>query len=152
MMPGTATRDAPNRKRDLSFKLTVIARLLRNRFDQSVARIGFTRSQWALIAVVNRYPGSTQRSIAEQLQISEAAAGRLIDRLCSDGLLERLPREDDRRAYSVCLTAKAQPHLSVLADIALENEKQIYASLSDEQLEQLRIILDQIYHNVRAMK
>src|ERR1044072_7587964 len=104
MLSAAKTEEKSNSRRDLSFKLIVIARQLRNRFDQRVAKLGFTRSQWTLIAVVKRHPGSTQRTIAEELRISEAAAGRLIDRLCSDGLLERLPREDDRRAYSVCLT------------------------------------------------
>lgn len=152
MLRGATSEDAPNRKRELSFKLIVLARQLRNRFDQSVAKLGITRSQWALIAVVKRIPGATQRTIAEALEISEAAAGRLIDRLCAEGILERQPREDDRRAYSVCLTPAAQPQLSVLADIARENEELAYAGLTDAQLEQLQVLLDQIYHNVTALK
>lgn len=148
-MLGCATgEDALNQNRDLSFKLTVIARQLRSRFDQRVAKLGITRSQWALVAVVMRHPGATQRTIAEKLEISEAAAGRLIDRLCADGFLERQPRADDRRAYSVRLTEKAQPHLSVLADIAIENDELVYAGLSEAELDQLSAILDTIYGNV----
>ena len=148
-MLGCATdEDTLNRNRDLSFKLTVIARQLRNRFDQRVAKLGITRSQWALVAVVMHHPGATQRTIAEKLEISEAAAGRLIDRLCADGFLERQPRADDRRAYSVCLTPQAQPHLSILGDIASENDELAYAGLSETELDQLSAILDTIYGNV----
>jgi MarR family transcriptional regulator for hemolysin len=147
-----AIKDVPSRRRDLSFKLIVIARQLRNRFDQSVVKLGITRSQWSLIGVVSHNPDATQRTIAETLEISEAAAGRMIDRLCADGLLEREPREDDRRAYKVRLSTKAQPHFSACADIARENDEQAYAGLTDEQLEQLRIILEQIYRNVTTLK
>ena len=59
-----------------------------------MAELGVTRSQWTLIAVVARRPGLTQRVIAESLEIKEASAGRLIDKLCQDGMLIRQARDD----------------------------------------------------------
>ncbi len=141
-----------NLRRDLSRKLTVIARHLRNRFDQSVTKLGVTRSQWTLIAVVANRPGLTQRTIAELLEISEAAAGRLIDRLCAEGLLERKARSDDRRAYSVYLTDAAKPYMETLGGIARRNEEETYAGLSEDQLEQLDTLLALVYTNVAAQK
>ncbi len=146
------TEEAPDRKRDLSRKLTVVARHLRNRFDQSVTKLGVTRSQWTLIAVVASRPGLTQRTIAEVLEISEAAAGRLIDRLCAEDLLERKARSDDRRAYSVFLTDAAAPYLETLGTIAQRNEEETFSGLSEEQLEQLDAILSIVYNNVAAQR
>jgi MarR family transcriptional regulator for hemolysin len=85
---------------------------MRNNFDRVLAEKNITRSQWGLIAVVARRPGATQRTIAEVLEMSEASAGRLIDRLCADGLLERRERDDDRRARAVYITAAAEPLLA----------------------------------------
>ncbi|MET0239176.1 MAG: MarR family transcriptional regulator [Sphingobium sp.] len=147
-----AKEDVTDRKRDLTRKLTVIARHLRNRFDQSVNKLGVTRSQWMLIAVVANRPGLTQRTIAEILEISEAAAGRLIDRLCADGMLERKARSDDRRAYSVFTTPAAAPYLETLAGIARRNEDEAFAGLSEEQLEQIEVLLGLIYRNVAAQR
>jgi MarR family transcriptional regulator, transcriptional regulator for hemolysin len=153
MKPVTLDKDDdPDRKRDLSRKLTVIARHLRNRFDQSVTKLGVTRSQWTLIAVVASRPGLTQRTIAEVLEISEAAAGRLIDRLCAEGLLERKARSDDRRAYSVYLTDAAAPYLETLGGIARRNEEETFSGLSEEQLEQLDTLLALVYTNVAAQR
>ncbi|HEX7821094.1 MAG TPA: MarR family transcriptional regulator [Sphingobium sp.] len=145
-------QDTPDRKRDLSRKLTVVARHLRNRFDQSVTKLGVTRSQWTLIAVVAGRPGLTQRTIAEVLEISEAAAGRLIDRLCAEGLLERKARSDDRRAYSVHLTDAAAPYLETLSGIAQRNEEETFSGLDEEQLEQLDTLLALVYNNVAAQR
>ena len=142
--------ETPERRRDLSRKLTVIARHLRNRFDQSVTKLGVTRSQWTLIAVVSSRPGLTQRTIAEVLEISEAAAGRLIDRLCAEGLLERKARSDDRRAYSVYVTDAAAPYLDTLAGIAQRNEEETFSGLSEDQLEMLDELLALVYSNVAA--
>lgn len=138
--------------RDITRNLTVVSRLLRNLFNQSIGDTSVTRSQWTLILVADRKPGSTQRYIAEILEVSEAAAGRLIDRLCADGLLERRPRSDDRRAYSVYLTDKAQPHLERLNKIAVRNEEIAFAGLSDAQMNQLNELLSLVYANLVNQK
>lgn len=128
--------------------MTVLARMLRNNFDRQVAGLNVTRSQWAMIAVVARHPGATQRIIAEALEMSEASAGRLIDRLCADGLLERRDRCDDRRARAVYLTEAAEPLLAKLAEIAKNGEERMFSGFSNEELERLQDFVDRIYANI----
>jgi len=121
---------------------------LRNSFDREVANLNITRSQWAMIAVVSQYPGATQRVIADALEMSEASAGRLIDKLCCEGLLERREREDDRRARAVYLTEATKPLLEDIASIAESFEARMYAGFDDDELEALASYLDRIYDNV----
>ncbi|GGB99047.1 transcriptional regulator [Novosphingobium endophyticum] len=135
-------------RRRVSLRMTVIARLQRNNFDRKVTDLNVTRSQWAMIAVVARYPGSTQRTVAEYLEMSEASAGRLIDRLCADGLLERRDRRDDRRARAVYLTDAAGPLLEKLGKIANESEERMFQGFSDEEIERLLDYMNRIYENV----
>lgn len=135
-------------RRQVGLRMTVISRLQRNNFDRKVATLNVTRSQWAMIAVVARNPGSTQRSVAEYLEMSEASAGRLIDRLCAEGLLERRDRTDDRRARAVYLTPKAKPLLDQLGEIANESEDRMFQGFSDDEIEQLRDYMSRIYDNV----
>ena len=155
-VPGVGTPDrrrgaiegSHDKRRQIGLRLGVLARLLRNNFDREVASLGVTRSQWAMIAVVATHPGATQRVIAEKLEMSEASAGRLVDRLCADGLLERREREDDRRARAVYLTEKANPLLESLAKIADRNEDRMFRGFSAADLELLQALLDRIYENV----
>ena len=135
-------------KRDLGLKLSVIVRQMRKDFHKRAGEVGVTRSQWSLIAVVANIPGTTQRTIAEALEMSEASVGRLIDRLCVEGLLERRPKDDDRRAYCIYLTEKAAPLLSQLARIGHEHDDRSFAGISDEELLQLTELIDKVYHNV----
>lgn len=152
-----ATSEAPNNpfgthnespKRQVSLYLTIIARMMRNSFDRKVATLNVTRSQWAMIATVARNPGSTQRTIAEFLEMSEASAGRLIDRLCADGLLERRDRRDDRRARAVFVTDQAEPLLAQLGTIATESEQRTFRGFSDEEVQQMLSFMERIYENV----
>ncbi len=136
-------------RRSIGLRLTVIARQLRHLFDRHVGDLNITRSQWSMIVVVARRPGATQRTIAEALEMSEASAGRLIDRLCAEGLLKRRERDDDRRARAVYITEKAEPMLATLADLAQVHEERLFRGFSDEELDQLLNFLDRIYRNAQ---
>lgn len=135
-------------RQDIAIRIAVLARLIRNDFDRRLSEMSITRSQWSLVAVVARHPGATQRMISEVLEMSEASAGRLIDRLCADGLLERRERDDDRRARAVYLTPAAEPLLSRGAELAHENFGRLFKGLDDGQLEALQASLGVIYDNV----
>lgn len=129
----------------------MLARLLRGDFDRNVDNVGLTRSQWALIAVAARRPGSTQREIAELLEMSEASAGRLVDRLEADGMLERREREGDRRARAVYLTEAANPLLDRMGALARLREERWFRGISETQLQQTEEVLDRLYANVSAI-
>lgn len=148
-MSDTAVAEqALDSKRNIALRLTVLARLMRNSFDRQVASLNVTRSQWSMIVVVARNPGATQRTIAEALEMSEASAGRLIDRLCAEGLLQRQERYDDRRARAVYLTPAAEPLLAKLYEIGRKGEKAIFSGFSDAELETLEGYLERVYRNL----
>ena len=135
-------------KRTIAIRLNVLARQLRQRFDRHVTSHGVTRSQWSMIVVVARHPGSTQRMIAETLEMSEASAGRLIDRLCAEGLLRRQERDDDRRARAIYVTDKAKLLLDSLSGVAKRHEEVVFEGFAPEELAQLRDYLARIYDNL----
>ncbi len=125
---------------------------MRQHFDCRVSDIGVTRSQWTMFLLVARKPGATQREIAKALDMSEASAGRLIDRMCADGLLIRKPRDNDRRAHAVCLTDQAQPLLSQIGDIARASEIRIFKSFSEDELLEFGRLLDKLYTSLGGGK
>lgn len=141
-------KDGPITKRSISLKMTVLTRQMHKSFDQSVVSIGVTRSQWTLIAVIARRPAATQREIAEILEMSEAAAGRLVDRLVADGFLERRQKEDDRRAYCIHLTPASSAILDKISAVASEHEKVVFAGFDDADLKKFDSYLSLIAANV----
>lgn len=136
------------KRRNIGIRLSILARLMRNNFDRLTSRLNVTRSQWQMIAVVARNPGATQRYIAEVLEMSEASAGRLIDRLCADGMLTRRERDDDRRARAIYLTEAAEPLLSQLAEIGAASEDMLFRGFSDDELDLFESMVDRIYANL----
>lgn len=121
---------------------------MRNNFDRLTSKLNVTRSQWQMIAVVARNPGATQRYIAEVLEMSEASAGRLIDRLCADGMLTRRERDDDRRARAIYLTEAAEPLLTQLAAIGAASEDMLFKGFSSQELDMFESMIDRMYANL----
>ncbi|MFM5931770.1 MAG: MarR family winged helix-turn-helix transcriptional regulator [Novosphingobium sp.] len=144
----TVIENHGNPRREIGRLIILISRMLRQDFDRKVGDIGVTRSQWAMIAVVSRMPGTTQRKIAEILEMSEASAGRLIDRLCADGLLIRTEQDNDRRARAVHLTEKAAPLLEYLGSFAMENETRVFKSFTEEELVTFGRLLEKLRVNL----
>ncbi len=132
--------------------MATIARQIRLSFDERVEQMGVTRAKWALLATVSRRPGATQREIAALLEISDVTAGRMIDKVCTDGMLERRASPGDRRAYQIFLTPNAQPILEKLGEAARSHEAQMLAGLDDAELEMLDSILDRITRNIAAAR
>ena len=137
-----------NLRRNISLKLAIIARQMRAHFDDAVADLGVTRSQWTVIAVVSSRPGVTQRVVAEALEISEASAGRLIDRLVTEGFVERRRKEDDKRAHAVYLTDKGERLTGQLAELGLDSEAAAYEGIATEDLDKLEELLETIAGNL----
>lgn len=136
--------------RQISLLLATVSRLQRTIFDRSVAPLGVTRAQWAMIAVVARHPGASQRTLAEYLETSEAAVGRLIDRLCTEGLLERRERNGDRRTRAVYLTEQARPLLDRLGAIAVDSDCTMLSGFSKEEIDTLLGFMVRMHDNVSA--
>ena len=137
-----------SKRRNIGTRLGILARVLRNGFDRQTASLNVTRSQWAMIVVVSRRPGASQREIAETLEMSEASAGRLVDRLCADGLLERRLRKDDRRTRAVFLTDQATPLLDDLTAIAEKFEARMFEGFSEDELDKLADYVERVRENV----
>jgi DNA-binding MarR family transcriptional regulator len=148
--PEASPEASDERKKALAVKLTVLARQLWLTFDQRADKIGLTRAKWSVVAEVSRNPGATQRSIASSLQVTDVTAGRLIDRLCAEGYLERHEDPEDRRAYRVYPTEPARPLLQKLHELSDAHAREAFAGFGEAELARLEELLDAVSRNVGA--
>jgi MarR family transcriptional regulator for hemolysin len=130
----------------------VVARHMRQNFDESAEQSGLTRAKWTLFAAVARRPGATQRVLAEALEVREITVGRLIDRLCHEGYLKRREHPHDGRAYCVYLTPAAQPVLDKLSELARVHEAVTFNGLNDDDLDKVSELLDAMARNLSAAR
>lgn len=91
-----------------------------------------------------------QEQLAEQLDIDKAAVSRVIDSLEAKGYVRRVRRDEDRRAYSVSLTAKA----SEIGDDVKGVYDRLYTLVSkgitEEEFMEIKSLLSRVAVNIEA--
>jgi MarR family transcriptional regulator for hemolysin len=112
------TRRPPTFDRSFGFILSDISRLARREFDRRVRTLRLTRSQWLFLYHLARQPGCTQSELAESLQMERISVSRQAARLEKAGWIERSDHAEDRRAYHLHLTPKAERLALRLGDLA----------------------------------
>jgi DNA-binding MarR family transcriptional regulator len=135
-------------ERPISLKISIAARMLTKRFDHRAKKIGVTAAQWRTIAAVKRLEGATQRRIAAMLEVGDVTAGRLIDRLCADGWVERRPDPEDRRAHRIFMTPAARPVLERLGALGADEEARAFRGISPDDLVKFDDVLGRIMANL----
>jgi len=134
--------------KELAWEIGETSRMMRRYYDRRASALGVTSAQWRLLLRLSREPGLKQVELAERLDVEPITACRIVDRLEEAGLVERQRDPDDRRAWRLALTEKAQPILERLRALAEEMSGEAFAGMSVEEIEAMRGKLARIRENV----
>ena len=134
--------------KELAWEIAETSRMMRRFYDRRASALGVTTAQWRVIAHVGHTPGLKQVELAERLDVEPITACRIVDRLEEAGLVERQRDPEDRRAWRLVLTDKAQPIYRRLGDLAEEMSSEAFAGFSPQEFEGLRAKLARVRENV----
>ncbi len=138
-----------SQRRDLAFTINDVGRLLRTYADQKAAQFGLSRAKWAVLARLDRFEGLKQAELADMLDLQPISLTRLLDGLCDNGLIERRPDPDDRRAKRLFLTPAARPLLASLSTLGEDLMATALAGLTAAEEEALLTNLSALKENLR---
>jgi DNA-binding MarR family transcriptional regulator len=113
-------------------------------FKARLTPFGLTPQQFVLLAFLWKQDALTQAELSDKTDIDRTTMGGLIDRLAKDGLVERLPHPDDRRAYRICLTERAKTLEDELCPLAREVRERFLARLTQDEQQTLRSLLEKL--------
>jgi DNA-binding MarR family transcriptional regulator len=117
-------------------ELRYLLRIFLRFSEEEAHKAGLTPQQQQALLAIKGFPGGSQRAtigeLAERLQVRHHSAVGLVDRLVSQGLVDRIQDGADRRQVFVALTPSGEERLQDLSE-----------SHRDE--------LSRIGHDIRAM-
>jgi DNA-binding MarR family transcriptional regulator len=118
--------------------------LLRERFDTTLPRFD-------LMAQLERAPGGLKMNeLSRRMMVTGGNVTGITDQLVTEGLVERIDVEGDRRAYCVRLTAKGR---KLFHEMARQHEDWIveaFAGLSEKELSTLHRLLGKVKDHATA--
>ncbi len=97
----------------LFFNLNTFTREINKRWEEEFAKLGLSASHGYFLRLVLAAPNSTQKDLAERLNLAPSTLTRFVDALEKKGLLKREASAEDARAITIAPTKKA---------VALETE------------------------------
>jgi MarR family transcriptional regulator for hemolysin len=132
----------------LGFLVSDVARLLRFDFDRRSRKLGLSRSQWSVLARLSIRSGIQQKELADLMDIKPITLTRHLDRLESEGWIERRNHPNDRRANNVYLTEKGKSVIGNLRKIGQNVREKALSGINNKEearlLEMLALIRDNL--------
>ena len=113
-------------------------------FKERLTPFRLTPQQFGLLAFLWKQDALTQAELSDTTGIDRTTIGGLIDRLTKDGLVQRTPHPDDRRAYRICLTERGKSIENELCPLAREVRERFLAVLSPDEQETLWALLKKL--------
>lgn len=138
---------------DQILELTV---LLNEDMTGALADIGLTTSRVRLVWVLHRAGPSTQKTLAEAIDVSARNVTGLVDALVETGFVTREPHPHDRRASLVTLTERGTVTVNDLERQQHELAHQLFADMStrryDGLVKGMADVLDRLRTLITASK
>jgi len=126
-----------------------LASLLQRDMALSFERDGLTEARAHVLWLLRDGP-TTQRSIADALQVTARNITGLVDGLVASGHVARRPHPTDRRATLVTLTAKGRRLVQSMVAGYAEMHAVLFGAMSERQLASFRRSLATMLDRLRA--
>jgi MarR family transcriptional regulator for hemolysin len=141
-----------DRLRNFGFLLSETTRRYVLRFEQRARAISLTLPQCKVLVRLETDKGVSQTKLAEFVGVEPMTMVRILDRMEADGLVERRPDPEDRRARRLYLTRKAKPVLDRIWHLAELTRAETFAGISRQEREDFIGVLERVYSNVCALQ
>src|SRR3954447_715013 len=97
--------------------------------------------QFQVLGLLHDHGGLAQRELIQEMNVDPSILVTLLNPLEADGLVSRARDPADRRRHLVTLTAAGEKRLASASRAQKDTEQALFASLDDDQREQLRGLL-----------
>jgi len=127
------------------FLLGKVLQKMETKFVEGLSPFEVNARQYGVLLFIDGNPYSSQKDISENLQIDRTTMVSHIDHLEGLGYVERTRNPNDRRSYSLLITAKGKDVLDSRWEFLIHTELEVLSPLSDQEKQLLKELLIKIW-------
>jgi MarR family transcriptional regulator, transcriptional regulator for hemolysin len=128
------------------YLLRDVARMCRDRFERHGGTLGLTQTELNTLCTISAQEGIKQARLATLSEIEPTKLARLIDRMVSDGWIERRPVESER----LFLSEKIKPVVAAVLQNAARTRNEALAGLNEGASNGIKNILRNISRSLSS--
>ena len=134
----------------LGLHLTRTARAVAQAFDRAITAAGGSAATWQVLLLVRSGDWSTQSQLAKAMGVTGATLTHHLKGLEAEGLVRRWREPANGRVQRVELTPAGVEMFERLRAVAQRHDERLRSTLSDDEIGQLRAILDRLDAGLHA--
>jgi DNA-binding MarR family transcriptional regulator len=138
--------------RSFGFLLKDTSRLYVQRFEQQAASLGLTLPQCRVLVHLAVNEGVSQVQLAELADVEPMTLVRILDRMESDGWLERRTDPADRRARRLYLKSKGKPLVDKIWHLVEVTRGEAFAGIPKKQTDVMIAMLEKVRINFTSLQ
>lgn len=132
-------------------QMVALVTLMRREVEQRMGALGLTNAQWRPLWVLASGQADTAKEMARLLEMDAGAMTRLLDRLASKDLIERVRSDADRRVVHLRLTAAGQEAAAGVPQVLAAVNNDFLRGFSEAEWLQLRQLIARMTANGNAL-
>lgn len=133
----------------VGFWLRAVSNHVSHGFAAKLAARGATVAEWVVLRALYGQAPMPPSRLARQLGMTRGAITKLADRLIAKALAVRTASETDGRAQTLALTAKGNALVPRLAQLADQNDAEVFDSLTKDERTALLHVLRKLVEQRR---
>ncbi len=115
-------------------------------------RLGLGPGQPRLLVSLERDGPSSQKRLADSLEMDPSAVCRMLDTLEKGGFVSRGVDRNDRRADTIAITDKGRRALEAWQQVGRQIDRQMLQGFTDEEVKQLAEYLERLRVNLQPQE
>jgi MarR family transcriptional regulator for hemolysin len=147
----TLTGGRLKESRRFGFLLKDVSGRYVQRFEQHATALGLTLAQCKVLMRLADCEGVSQVRLSESTDLDPMTLVRILDRMESEGWLERRRDPRDRRVRCLYLTSQAKPLLDDIRHLIDVTWEEAFAGIPKEKSEMVMELLDTVRSNFIAL-
>ncbi|MCR9257444.1 MAG: MarR family transcriptional regulator [Alphaproteobacteria bacterium] len=138
-----------DKTRSAGFLTNHLARLFAHHLQARIGPLGLAPAQFMTLLELWETDGLTQAELVTRLDVEQATMANTLNRMARDGLIDRVPHPEDKRARLVRLTDKAKALEGPAKAAAQGINADALAGLSEADRERFLATLNEIIGTLR---
>ncbi|MDD2369479.1 MAG: MarR family transcriptional regulator [Sulfuricurvum sp.] len=138
--------------KSIGFLIAKARNVLKNEFEKELKPYSLSYAHRIILIRLCEKDGLTQKDLAEDTYFEQSNLTLMLNKLELKGLVERVQKESDRRAYLVTITPKGRKLRNALVQMGENVMERALHGVNDTQKTELAKLLQSVHENLKSTK
>ncbi|HZF71575.1 MarR family transcriptional regulator [Sulfuricurvum sp.] len=136
--------------KSIVFLIAKVRNVLKKEFENVLKPYDLSYAHRVILIRLSEKDDCTQKELAQDTYFEQSNLTLMLDKLETKGLVKRVPKENDRRAYIIKITPEGQKLRDVLIQMGETVMEKALSGVNKKQREELSNVLELIYQNLNS--